>query len=170
MTSRLVKHVSEQSYRVGELLHRNGRQLWAATFDWQSPLRSGGGPGCKGEHSDPTSSTVLSPDPLATKHAEYKRLLAAKDAADSAIIGFHQRHDPLSEAQADKARNRVNSDPGCVVCAGPAPAGHRRSGRCDQCRMRWERSGRPDLTTQRAQHQAELTAQAARIHEHEATG
>lgn len=162
-----VKSITRTAERALDQLHQYGTWLFDASHDWQSPLRGGSQPGCKGEHSDPTSSTVLNPDPLAGAHHLYQQLLKEHQRSAVALAAFITAHAPLTPAQADLARNRVNSDPGCVACGGPAPAGHRRAGKCDACRKAWERAGKPDLTTFRRMRQREAEAAAARIHEHE---
>lgn len=160
-----MRSVIQQAQRLSSVLERNGETLYAATHDWQSPLRSGGGPGCKNDHADPTLTSVIQPDVMALRHTEYKRLLRAKDVADSDLLAFHQANDPIDPNAVQ--RGRLTTDPGCLVCTGPAPAGHRRRGMCDSCRKRWERADRPSLEEFRRLWHREQEAATVRLHEHE---
>lgn len=160
-----VAHICQLADQAATALHKHGPPLLKATKDWQSPLRSGGGPSSKGDHSDPTAATAITPDPLALEHQAFVAELQAFQRAAMALLSGIERRRPLTEAEVE--RGRISTDPGCVACGGPAPVGHRRAGQCDACRKAWERAGRPDLTTFRRMRQREADDAARVLHEHE---
>jgi len=176
---------------VDKLLRQYGEPLFRATHEWQTPLRSGGAAGCKGDHADPTGTVAAGNldgdgDPLALAHDEYLRLLEAKRTADAklaAIVGhkrlvdimrckqyadealatFIDLHRPIDPNRID--RGRVNLVPSCIVCGGPAiPI---RRGMCDACRKAFERVGHDDLERFKRERHREAMAATARVHEHE---
>lgn len=152
---------------LGDKAHReldkHGLSVWAATYDWQSPLRSGGAKGSKGDHADPTAASVIAPDPLALLHDEYRALLRAKERADAMLLAFFQHVLPIDPDQID--RSRRNQIPACIVCTGPAvPA---RRGMCDACRKAWERDGSTDLEGFKRRRQRRLDEESRPLHEHE---
>lgn len=165
MNKRQLLNVAYSGIVVSRHLEVHGPPLLEAAYDWQSPLRTATGPGPKGDHSDPTFGNVVNPDPNALVYRAYLRLIAAKARADADLAAFHVRHDPLSEAQIQ--RGRVNQVPPCIDCHGPATPS--RAGRCDRCRKRWERAGRPGATITARLHTVELQAASTVHHEHEET-
>lgn len=162
-----VAHVLASAHRTIERAAPHAAWLFVASRTWQSPLRAGGGgqrrP--KGDHSDPTAATLIKPDPLALVHGQYLQILEDVDRASMALDAFIELHKRVDPNMIE--RGRVNTDPGCTACGGPAPAGHRRSGMCDACRKAWARAGRPSLITYRRQRQVEAEQAAVRLHEHE---
>lgn len=167
MNLKALRSITDLGARVDRRLIARGAAMLAATHAWQSPLRSGAAKGPKGEVSDPTAGAVLTPDPLAGLHHAYLGLLLAKERADSDLLAFHHRHDPLAEDQIN--RGRPTGDPGCEVCSGPTPPGHRHGGKCDACHQAWLRADRPTMTTFRRQRLAHLEAERRRRYEHEAS-
>lgn len=165
MNRRQLVNIARQSIIVGGHLEKHGPQLLQAAYDWQSPLRTAAGPGPKGDHSDPTFGNAINPDQNALVYRTYLALLAAKNRADLDLAAFHIRHDPLSEAQIQ--RGRTSSVPPCIDCHGPAIP--MRSGRCDRCRKRWERAGRPTQTVSARLYAVELEQATVVVHEHEET-
>lgn len=158
-----LPRVSSHSRRVTADLDKHGSAVWLSTYDWQSPLRSGGSKGPKGEHADPTLGSVLAPDPLALLHGQYKQLLRAKEAADAAVLAFHQQVLPIDPDKID--RTRRSTVPACIVCSGPAfPA---RRGMCDTDYRAWLRDDRPDLEGFKRKRQKRLEEEQRVMHEHE---
>jgi hypothetical protein len=156
-----IPRIAAQGAAVVKLIDKHAVSLFKATQDWQSPLRSSGAAGCKGEHADPTPATAIDPDPLALAHAEFVALLNAKDKADAALAAFVYHYKPIDPHSID--RNRPNLVPACIVCGGPAiPI---RRGMCDACRKAFERTDHDDLERFKRERQREM--QAARVHEHE---
>lgn len=138
-----LPRISKVAASTVKLLDRHGRALWDATKDWESPLRSGGAAGPKGEHSDPTPAQVINPDPLTLEHAALLADLEAFNRAAQALASRLIRLTPIDPRTI--TRGRVNLVPSCIVCAGPAiPI---RRGMCDTDYRAWRRAGMPDLTT-----------------------
>ena len=134
---RVVKNV----HAAASELDRLGSAMWTATYDWQSPLRSGGAKGPKGDHADPTPATMLSPDPLALEHAALVAEITALDRAAAAVADRLRRLAPIDPDKVE--RGRQNSVAACIICAGPAPRCRR--GMCDSCYTAWLRAERPDV-------------------------
>lgn len=146
---RLVRQLERSTTTI----NRYGIALWDATHDWQSPLRSGGGPTGKGGHSDPTLAVVLRPDPLALEH---KRLVNELDALYKAAAEVEATLLRLKPIDPDKVeRGRQNAVPPCLACDGPAP--QPRAGYCEPCYRAWLRTERMDRVQFR---QVRLAAQA----------
>lgn len=135
---RLVQQLQRTTRTVTDL----GSPLWDATHDWQSPLRSGGGPTGKGGHSDPTLAVVLRPDPLALEHKALVSLLDELYKAATAVEATLLRLKPVDPNKIE--RGRQNAVPLCNACHDPAP--QPRSGYCEPCYRAWLRAGRPDRT------------------------
>jgi hypothetical protein len=146
-----------------KLLDRHGTQLWKATHDWQSPLRSGGAAGCKGDHADPTPQQVIAPDPMALEHAELVAELEAFWTAAANLGVRIQRLAPIDPNSVN--RGRVNLVPSCIVCGGPAiPI---RRGMCPKDHQAWLRADKPDLEGFKRQRQREEAEAREKRHEHE---
>lgn len=137
-----------------KLLDKHGQALFTATHDWQSPLRSGGAAGCKGDHADPTPQQVIKPDPLTLEHAALVADLEAFQTAALNLGARLQRLAPIDPTKID--RGRQNTVPACIVCAGPAVPVRR--GMCDACRKAWERADHPDVSAFRKQRLRDLIA------------
>lgn len=134
---RVVKNV----HSAGSELDRLGSDLWEATYDWQSPLRSAGAKGPKGDHADPTPALVLAPDPLALEHAALVAEIGLLDKAAAAVVARLRKLEPIDPKKVE--RGRVNSVPACIICSGPAPRCRR--GMCDTDYTAWLRADRPDI-------------------------
>lgn len=133
--------ISRQGFAVAGLVEKHGPALLKATRDWQSPLRSGGAKGPKGDHADPTYGAVAAPDPIAKEHGE---LVAALDAYHKAGVDLEARIRRLLPINPNHVqRGRINSVPTCLTCDGPAPRCRR--GLCDSCYTAWLRAERPDM-------------------------
>lgn len=187
-----IARIAHQGRKLSVLLEQHGPPLFTATKDWQTPLRSGGAPGGKGGHSDPTGLTASANlqgegDPLAVVHDEYQALLRAKrlvdaklaqivghkrlvdllkskEYADNQLAAFVYRHKPIDPNTL--TRGRVNLVPSCIVCSGPAiPI---RRGMCEADYRAWMRANQPDLEGFKRARQREAEAEAAVVHEHEA--
>lgn len=151
-----------QLQRAATTVDRYGPALWDATHDWQSPLRSGGGPTGKGGHSDPTLAVVLRPDPLALEH---KRLVNELDSLYKAAAAVEATLLRLKPIDPDKVeRGRQNAVPPCLACFDPAPQPRR--GFCVACYHAWRRADMPDLTSFSRQRRAEQ-APPVKQYEHE---
>lgn len=136
--------------------------LWDNSKRWQSPLRSGGAPGPKGDHSDPTAASAITPERLAQVHPELVKSLADLDRAASVVLELVRTHRPMRDSEVD--RTRGNTVAICIICDGPAyPV---RSGKCNACYKRWIKAKRPDTTTFRLDYQRVRDQRP--VHEHEA--
>lgn len=136
-----LPHVVKIGYAATAGLERHGATIWAATYDWQSPLRSGGAKGPKGDHGDPTGQRAIDPDPLATEHAELTADVTAFFRAAERLAARIERLKPVDPDSVE--RGRVNSVATCIVCLGPAPRCRR--GLCEACYRAWVRADRPEL-------------------------
>lgn len=155
--------IAAQGRKVDGELDKHGHVVWASTYDWQSPLRSGGARGCKGDHADPTAASVISPDELALLHGEFKALLSQKDKVDADLLALIRRVLPIDPNAVD--RSRKSSVPACIVCGEAAiPA---RRGMCPADYMAWLRAGMPDLEGFKRTRQKRLEEEAKVRHEHE---
>lgn len=136
-----IPRIVKGGHTAATELERLGGDLLKATYDWQSPLRSGGAKGPKGQHADPTPGTALDPDPLALEHDALVAQIEAFEKAGANLASTLRRLAPLREE--DVKRGRVNSVPMCLACDGPAPRCRR--GLCDSCYTAWLRDDRPDM-------------------------
>lgn len=136
-----IPRVVRNVHAAAAELDRLGPALYEATHDWQSPLRSGGAKGPKGDHADPTPQTAMDPDPLALEHADLVADIARLDEAAASLTARLRRLAPIDPNKVE--RGRVNTVPACMVCAGPAPRCRR--GMCDSCYTAWLRADRPDI-------------------------
>lgn len=163
-----VARIAAQGQQTVKLLDKHGLTLFRATKDWQSPLRSGGAAGCKGEHGDPTATTAAANldgngDPLALEHGLLVGELNAFLAAAVALSNRLHRLAPIDPNAVD--RGRVNLVPSCIVCAGPAiPI---RRGMCPKDHQAWLRADKPDLEGFKRQRQRAEDAAKVVVHEHE---
>lgn len=149
-----IARIVTTGHAVAAELDRHGRQLLTATHDWQSPLRSGtSGPKGKGGHGDPTVTTMLSPDPLATEHEDLVADIKAWDRAGANLFARLKRLEPVDPLKVE--RGRVNQVAACIACSGPAPRCRR--GLCDSCYTAWIRADRPDMHVFRLRRAAELS-------------
>lgn len=133
--------IAKEGYTVAGLVDKHGAALLAATHDWQSPLRSGGAKGPKGQYSDPTPQQVIKPDPLAEEYQALVDDLAAFYLAATNLGARIRRLLPIDPRTV--TRGRVNTVPCCLACDGPAPRCRR--GLCDPCYTAWLRADRPDM-------------------------
>lgn len=158
-----VARITRTAQQAVKDLDKHGQAIFRSTRDWQSPLRSGSGPGCKNDHADPTGRTVVNPDPLALEHGLLCAELNALHHAAEAISARLLRLAPVNPAEVE--RGRVNTTPACLVCGGPAiPV---RRGLCDRCRQAHRRAGQPPLEDFKRLRQRELEAARVVVHEHE---
>lgn len=172
-----LPRIAAQGRKVDGELDKHGHVLWASTYDWQSPLRSGGAKGCKGDHADPTAGSVITPDPLALLHGELKALLRLKDRVDADLLALVNKVLPIDPNAVD--RSRLSQVPACIVCSGPAVPVRR--GLCPACYQAWLRADMPDLEgfkrtrakrledEQRVRHEHELESAAGVLHATENT-
>lgn len=158
-----IPRVAKTASTAVKLLEQHGQALFAATQDWQSPLRSSGAAGCKGDHADPTPQQVIKPDPLTQEH---QALVAELEAFMTASVNLATRIQRLAPIDPNKVeRGRVNLVPSCVVCTGPAiPI---RRGMCPKDHQAWLRAGKPDLEGFKRQRQRDEDEAKAKRHEHE---
>lgn len=136
-----IPRVVRNIHSAASELDRLGADLFEATHDWQSPLRSAGAKGPKGDHADPTLATVMAPDPLALEHAALVAEIGLLDKAAAALVARLRRLEPIDPKKLE--RGRVNSVPACIICGGPAPRCRR--GMCDADYTAWLRAERPDI-------------------------
>lgn len=150
-----LPRIVKQAFATASELDRLGGSLLHSTKDWQSPLRSAGTKGSKGDHGDPTGSTAIDPDPLAQEH---DALVDDVMAFYRASVNLETRIRRLAPVKpSDVPRGRVNSVPTCIICHGPAPRCRR--GFCDACYTAWIRADRPAVNLFRKQRLAALEPQ-----------
>lgn len=136
-----IRRIVTSGHAVAAELDRHGPKLLESTYDWQSPLRSGGAKGPKNQHADPTPGSVIAPDPLALEHAALVKQIQAWERSGQELIATLRRLRPIDPNAVE--RGRVNSVAACMACSGPAPRCRR--GLCDSCYTAWLREDRPDM-------------------------
>jgi hypothetical protein len=136
-----IRRIVTSGHTVASELDRHGPKLLESTYDWQSPLRSGGAKGPKNQHADPTPGAVIAPDALALEHAALVQQIRAWEKSGQELVATLRRLRPVNPD--DVERGRVNSVAACMACTGPAPRCRR--GLCDACYTAWLREDRPDM-------------------------